>query len=220
VPNVELGATYPDLLPVSLSPTVTTPFVNGVWTGEITVLEAVSKLVLRADDGLGHEGESNPFDVIAPPSTLSLVMHQNPFSFTNGCYGFTVQGSSGQVVVVEASTNLLHWLPIHTNLMGELGECLFYDLHTGQFPRRYYRARLYDGPLPPPALLSGESAMVGAQFRLAVGAVGGQAVVVEASTNLVDWAPILTNTAAIGPLYFYDPAMTNFTQRFYRAITP
>jgi len=36
--------------------------------------------------------------------------------------------------------------------------------------------------------------------------------------RLVDWTPILTNTGAIGPLYFHDPDMTNFTQRFYRAV--
>jgi len=42
----------------------------------------------------------------------------------------------------------------------------------------------------------------------------------EIPTNLVDWAPTLTNTAGIGPLYFHDPDMTNFTQRFYRAVTP
>jgi len=43
---------------------------------------------------------------------------------------------------------------------------------------------------------------------------------VEASDNLVDWTPILTNTAAIGPLHFHDPDMANFNQRFYRAVTP
>jgi len=37
---------------------------------------------------------------------------------------------------------------------------------------------------------------------------------------LVDWTPILTNTAGIGPCYFYNPAMTNFTQRFYRLLKP
>jgi len=220
VPNLMLGVTFPDLFPVSVSPTNSGPFVNGVWTGEVTVHEAATNLFLRAGDGPGYGGQSNPFDVQAAPTALMLVMDDNPFSFTNGCYGFTVQGSAGQVVVIEASTNLVHWLPIHTNLMGDLGQCLFHDLHTGQFPRRYYRARLYDGALPPPAMLPAETAVVGPQFRLAVGAVGGQEVVVEASTNLLDWQPILTNTAGIGPCYFHDPAITNFTHRFYRAVIP
>jgi len=35
---------------------------------------------------------------------------------------------------------------------------------------------------------------------------------------LLDWTLILTNTAAVRPLYFHDPDMINFTQRFYRAM--
>ena len=69
-------------------------------------------------------------------------------------------------------------------------------------------------------MLTSGCGTVGAQFRVAVGAVGGQQVIVQASTNLVDWAPILTNTAGIGPCYFNDPDMMNFTKRFYRAVTP
>ena len=72
--------------------------------------------------------------------------------------------------------------------------------------------------LPSPAMLPSDCGVAGAHFRVAVGAVGGQELVVEASTNLVDWTPILTNTAAIGPCYFYDPDMTNFTKRFYRVV--
>jgi len=219
MPNIVWGVKSLDRFPGSIIPTETGPFVNGVWNGMVTVHEAVSNLVLRADDGLSYEGESNPFDVLAPPTTITLVLPEDPFSFTNGCYGFMVQGSAGQVVVVEASTNLTDWLSIHTNLMGDLGEFLFYDLHTGQYPRRYYRAKLHDGPLPPAMMLSSGSEVVGAQFRVAVGAVGGQEVIVEATTNLLDWTPILTNTAAVGPLYFHDPDMTNFTKRFYRAVT-
>jgi len=203
---------------VPLSPTTSDPFVDGVWTGTVTVHGVVTNMVLRADDGAGHTGESNPFDTQAADPAPVLVMHDNPFSFTNGCYGFDVQGQPGQVMVIEASTDLITWLPIHTNLMGDVGECLFYDLHTGQFPRRYYRAKLHEGELPSPSMLTSGCGTVGAQFRVAVGAVGGQQVIVEASTNLVDWAPILTNTAGIGPCYFHDPDMTNFTKRFYRAV--
>jgi len=42
----------------------------------------------------------------------------------------------------------------------------------------------------------------------------------EIPTNLVDWAPTLTNTAAIGPLYFHDPDSAQFPYRFYRAVIP
>ena len=42
-------------------------------------------------------------------------------------------------------------------------------------------------------------------------------MVIEASTNLVSWSALATNTLGDGPLYFSDPGTTNFPWRFYRA---
>jgi hypothetical protein len=50
------------------------------------------------------------------------------------------------------------------------------------------------------------------------GGVAGQNVVIEASTNLVNWVPLATNRLGTDPLYFSDPASTNLSQRFYRAV--
>ena len=47
----------------------------------------------------------------------------------------------------------------------------------------------------------------------------GQSVVVEASSDLVSWLPIWTNTFA-GTLNFSDPQSAMFTKRFYRVRTP
>src|SRR5207249_3549214 len=41
--------------------------------------------------------------------------------------------------------------------------------------------------------------------------------VVEDSTNLSDWTPLVTNTLSTGSLYFTDPSSTNSLLRFYRA---
>jgi subtilisin family serine protease len=41
-------------------------------------------------------------------------------------------------------------------------------------------------------------------------------VVVEASTNLVNWTALTTNTLGVTPLHFVDPDWANFPQRFYR----
>ncbi|NQT85218.1 S8 family serine peptidase, partial [bacterium] len=63
---------------VSISPTVTGPFLGGVWTGNVTVHETGSDIWLRADDGAGHVGASNVFDVEdlppapAPPVALAI----------------------------------------------------------------------------------------------------------------------------------------------------
>ena len=75
VPNIKFGA--PDT-PVSITPAVSGSFVNGVWTGSITVPDGVAGMLLRADDGSGHKGDSNTFNVAAAdttPPTGTLVIN-------------------------------------------------------------------------------------------------------------------------------------------------
>jgi hypothetical protein len=43
---------------------------------------------------------------------------------------------------------------------------------------------------------------------------------VQASTNLFDWQSIGTITNVMGTMQFSDPAMSNFTRRFYRVVVP
>ena len=46
----------------------------------------------------------------------------------------------------------------------------------------------------------------------------GNTYILQASTNLVDWSSISTNTPASSPFYWVDPGATNLPSRFYRAI--
>jgi len=48
----------------------------------------------------------------------------------------------------------------------------------------------------------------------------GQTVVVEASTNLINWTPVSTNTITGGTATFSDPQWTNYPGRFYRLRSP
>ena len=48
----------------------------------------------------------------------------------------------------------------------------------------------------------------------------GHTVVVEASTNLVNWEPVQTNMLTTGSAYFSDPQWTNYPGRFYRLRSP
>ena len=59
------------------------------------------------------------------------------------------------------------------------------------------------------------------QFGFNVNWVSGMVVVVEACTNLAgpDWSPLQTNTLAGDLFYFGDPLWTNYSERFYRAVT-
>ncbi len=44
----------------------------------------------------------------------------------------------------------------------------------------------------------------------------GKTVGVEASTNLIDWQPVQTNTLTSGSAYFSDAEWNNYPGRFYR----
>ena len=57
----------------------------------------------------------------------------------------------------------------------------------------------------------------GGQFGFRVAGPAAPWVVVEGSTNLVNWIPILTNNTFSGVLSFTDPQSGGFSERFYRA---
>ncbi len=63
VPNIRLETFVP--APVAISPAGTEPFVAGVWSGAVTVLEPADSMVLLADDQVGHRGWSRPFNTLA-----------------------------------------------------------------------------------------------------------------------------------------------------------
>jgi hypothetical protein len=56
------------------------------------------------------------------------------------------------------------------------------------------------------------------QFEFSIfGAIPGTMSIIEASTDLVEWIPIGTNTDSRTTFPFFDHDATNFNQRFYRA---
>jgi hypothetical protein len=59
------------------------------------------------------------------------------------------------------------------------------------------------------------------QFGFNISWASGQAVVVEAATNLSNpvWTPVTTNTLTSRTSYFSDAAWTSYPQRFYRLST-
>lgn len=63
----------------------------------------------------------------------------------------------------------------------------------------------------------GYSPDTGVKIRL-IGSSGVNPVVIYASTNLLDWQPILTNAPSVGPIDFTDPQSLVLPQRFYRAV--
>jgi len=150
--------------------------------------------------------------VLAPP----VILANDPgFGVRSNQFGFNVSAVPGQVVVIEASTDLVNWVPIQTNLVTSLALVTFSDSQAGLFPHRFYRVRLYQGPLPPPGI-GGNLGFQSGSFGFNLGGVAGQSVVVETSTNLLTWTALSTNTLTTEPWYFSDPTSIASLQRFYR----
>ena len=70
---------------------------------------------------------------------------------------------------------------------------------------------------PPPMFRN--PGIIAGQFVSVLTGPPGQMVIVDASTDLVNWLPISTNTFT-GPLNFNDPQSGLYSNRFYRAHLP
>jgi hypothetical protein len=68
---------------------------------------------------------------------------------------------------------------------------------------------------PAAAATLAPAACVSGQFAFSVSGVTNAQCIVQASTNLVDWVSIQTNTA---PFTFVDSNASQFSQRFYRTV--
>ncbi|HZL41927.1 MAG TPA: hypothetical protein VFD66_01450, partial [Verrucomicrobiae bacterium] len=91
-----------DFVSVPVTPTATTNFSSGTWSGNLAVLQAATNVILQASVGPGHSGASNPFNVIGTPK-------------------LAIAGSSNSVVLswpvttppynVEQASTLPNWSP-------------------------------------------------------------------------------------------------------------
>jgi autotransporter-associated beta strand protein len=94
-------------MPVSISPTNSGNFVNGVWTGAVTVLQATNGIRLVACDPGGHSGTSTFFTVVSAVD-LGVTMLDTPDPVTSGSnltYSITITNTgpnrAPQVVLTD-----------------------------------------------------------------------------------------------------------------------
>jgi hypothetical protein len=75
------------------------------------------------------------------PVSIAIVTGNAAFGFADGVFGFDVAGPPGSNLVVQASSNLLTWFPLQTNLLGS-GLFYFSDPQSPTNRQRFYRAEL------------------------------------------------------------------------------
>ncbi len=79
---------------------------------------------------------------VDPQTPPSIRAEEESFGIISNQFGFNVGGLAGQVVVVEGSSNLLHWTALSTNTLGS-GPLYFSDPAWTEMPWRFYRVRLW-----------------------------------------------------------------------------
>jgi hypothetical protein len=138
---------------------------------------------------------------------------------TNGGFKLYVYGTIGQTYTLEASTNLTNWLPLLTFVCTN-SPTLVVDSAAGNFNHRFYR--LAQGNLLSSITLGFGSARpltTNGLYLMLQGSVGPN-YEIDASSNLINWAPITNFGIINSPFYFTDKSATNYTWRFYRATIP
>jgi hypothetical protein len=109
--------------------------VGNTNNGTVTGLVAGTTYYFAATeyDGTGAEGpfsDEVSYTVPEPAAQLSAAVS------SGGQFSFTVSGTTGQMYVVQASTNLLDWVLVLSNTV----PFVFVDLNTAGFNQRFYRA--------------------------------------------------------------------------------
>jgi trimeric autotransporter adhesin len=75
---------------------------------------------------------------------------------------------------------------------------------------------------PQPQIATGDAGfgILTNQFGFNIIGIIGQNIVVDGSTDLINWVPVFTNASRGGAVHFSDSDSTNYPQRYYRARTP
>ncbi len=131
-----------------------------------------------------------------------------------GGFALDLDGEPGRKVLLQASTDLSHWTTIYGCVLSNTPLGFIDALSTG-YPRRFYRLVAAEGV----AFMENPKWSNG-QFAMNLVGEFGRTAVVQVSSNLRDWAPVLTNRFAESPLTFSDPASGTMPRRFYRLVLP
>ncbi|MGA9777921.1 MAG: TIGR03790 family protein [Limisphaerales bacterium] len=162
-----------------------------------------------------------------PGNLLTVALNGYPITYTVPTNSSLSTAASGLAALINAATNatqvkaLVHGdrielQSIATNLM----TVPFYAVSTAptNTPGLSYRVNYLPDTFPPEMTPSGLDKS--GAFTMAVEIPSTLPYVILASTNLMNWQPIFTNSASPGLLDFTDYDSTNYPARFYRMTWP
>jgi len=167
----------------------------------------------------GYDGFSAQMLVTSPaPSITSFSGIQN----TNKTFQLSFTGTVGTTNIIEASTNLVNWVPIAT-LDNTNGFLQFLDITASNYPVRFYRVMIANAgstAILPFVWISSQSLQANGVFQFSITGTAGATNIIQASTNLVSWITLQTLLNTNGSIFFVDQSATNSRQKFYRVVIP
>lgn len=97
---------------VNVFPAETGPFVEGAWSGDLTISQVAAQVRLLADDRAGNFGQSDPFSV---SGTTTLTV--NPFSGVTavGLVGGPFSPAGATYLITNTGTSPMNWTASRTN---------------------------------------------------------------------------------------------------------
>lgn len=115
--------------------------VGNVTQATVALPDGISTFFFAATtyDRNGNESDFSD-ETMIHPSTSGTTAPMNSITQANmagGVFDFTVNGATGTQQVVEASTDLVNWVPVATNA----APFVFSDPDSGHFSQRFYRTR-------------------------------------------------------------------------------
>jgi hypothetical protein len=84
----------------------------------------------------GYLAEASLASAVAAPV---IIATNSSFGFTNRQFGFDVNAQPGSTLIIQASTNLVNWIPLQTSVVGA-SPVYFADPFATNYPWRFYRA--------------------------------------------------------------------------------
>ncbi|MBC8096986.1 MAG: immunoglobulin domain-containing protein [Akkermansiaceae bacterium] len=108
-----------------MTPSISGAFTNGVWSGLVTMQQTGTNVVLHADDGSGHTGLSNPFEVgLQDDISITITDSPDPVSINNPVtYTLNVLNTGPSLATGLIITNQLPSSSAFISATGSQGVC-------------------------------------------------------------------------------------------------
>lgn len=181
--------------------------VSTIATNLVFLTNSVSYQVTVANNGPGIASNVFLTNIISSDATLTNVVE------TNGTYtaaGNTVSCNLGTMAVGASNTIIFQ---ANATTLGIITNIAFATAFNSDLFSNETTNIVTTHVVPPEPSLSSVN-LAGGLLQLTVSGYPGLSWIIESSSNLVNWTPLLTNTG----VYYFTDVVTNNPQKFYRVV--